>query len=280
MTIVLAKAGLQWEIVQVMKAGYVAVVVAVGIMGECQSVCAQGLSEQKRSVSIITPGSLYKNRTFNQNSPGTSNNANPSANRSSSTATQNTAAQTLSKPMTLGTVQQPSAAGTMPKVTASPISSFTSSYTPGQSTPLATQQQPLYGTGQQFPAQRPAFSSAPLGNTFSTPMTQPSYLMSPQFAPASPSFSGGQPNATVKPPAKPIYTMNPPANTSQPFSSGNSLMTGLQRTPPLQLSPMSLSPSSLSTPLTTPLITPLTQPQQQPLSVPESPYLQPTPARR
>ncbi|MFA5193586.1 MAG: hypothetical protein WC740_22990 [Verrucomicrobiia bacterium] len=269
-----------------MKAGYVVVAVVVGLASMCQPVFAQGRStvqplEQRRAVNIITPGSLYKNRTFNQNTPGNFNNANQQGNRSSSTLPQNTATQPLFKPMTLGTAQQPSTVGTRPNTTTSQMPSFTSSYKPMQSTPQTTQQQPIYTMGQQFTAsQRSAFSSAPLDTRFSTPMQQPSYLMSPQYMAASPSPFGGQPNAMFTPPAKPIYTLDPSANTSQMFSPANTSMTGLQRTPPLQLSPMSLSPPASSAPLATPRTTPLTTSQQQPLYVPESPYLQPPPARR
>lgn len=259
-------------------------VLVVGIVGECETVFAQGMGEQKRSVGIITPGSLYKSRTFTPPTLGPSNNANPAANRGSSMTPQSTAAQPLSKPMTLGTVQQPSMVGTMTKTMGSQTSSFTPSYTPGQSAPLASQQSPFYTMGQQSMAQRSTFSSTPLGTTFSTPMPQPSYLMSPQFTPAPSPFLGGQPNTSATLPTKPIYTMDSFVNTSQSSSPANNSMTGLQRTPPLQLSPMSLSPSGpsapLMSPLTTPLSTPLAKPQQQPLSTPESPYLQPKPSQR
>lgn len=252
----------------------------------CQPVFAQGMSthqplEQRRAVNIITPGSLYKNRTFNQNTPGNFNNANQQGNRSSSTLQQNTATQPLSKPTTPGMIQQPSKVGTLPNTTTLQTPSFTPSYKPMQSTLQAPQQQPIYTMGQQFTTpQRSAFSSTPFDTRFSTPMQQPSYLVSPQYLAGSPSPFGGQPNATFTPPTKPIYTLEPFANTSQMFSSGNTSMTGLQRTPPLQLSPMSMSPPTSSTPLATPLSTPLSSPQKQPLYVPESPYIQPPPARR
>ncbi|MBI5822058.1 MAG: hypothetical protein HZA88_24055 [Verrucomicrobia bacterium] len=268
-----------------MKAGYVLAAVVVALVSVWQPVFGQGRSgiqpfEQRRA-DIITPGSLYKNRTFNQNTPGNFNNANQPGNRSSSTLPQSTATQPLSKPMTLGTVQQPSTGGALPNTTTSQVPSFTSSYKPMQSTPQATQQQPIYTMGQQFTAsQRSTFSSSSFDTRFSAPMQQPSYLMSPQYMAASPSPFGGQPNAMFTPPAKPIYTLDPSANTSSMFSSGNTSMTGLQRTPPLQLSPMSLSPPTSSAPLATPLNTPLTTSPKQPLYVPESPYIQPPPARR
>lgn len=269
-----------------MKAGHVVVAVVVGLAGMCQPVFAQGRStvqplEQRRAVNIITPGSLYKNRTFNQNTPGNFNNANRQGNRSSSTLQQNTATQPLSKPMTLGTVQQPSTVGTLPNNMALQTPSFTSSYKPMQSTPQAAQQQPIYSMGQQSTApQRSTFSSGLFDTRFSAPAQPPNYLMSPQYMAAYPSPFSRQPNATFSLPAKPIYTLDSWANTSSMFSSGNTSMTGLQRTPPLQLSPMSLSPPTSSTPLATPLTTPVTSSQKQPLYVPESPFLQPSPARR
>ncbi|MCX6899441.1 MAG: hypothetical protein NT105_12155 [Verrucomicrobia bacterium] len=286
MTIVLAKGGLRWKIVSVMTARFAVAAVVIGLVGVCQSVCAQGKNfaqpyEQKRMVNIITPGSLYRNQSFNQSAPGTFNKPIQSGNRSSSTMPQKAVAQPLDKPVPLNTLQQQSSFATPSKTTTPQISSFEPLYKPLQSTPQTTLlQQPVYTMGQQsVPPPSPYSGALPI-TPFSSPAQQPIYSVTPQFTTALPLSYGAQPNTSLTPPTKPIYTLEQQPTVPQHLPSGTASMIGSQRTPALQSPYVPLSSPSPSAPLASPLVTPLAAPRQQPFYIPESPLLQQQPPAR
>ncbi|MBI5687524.1 MAG: hypothetical protein HZC54_20830 [Verrucomicrobia bacterium] len=282
--------------------------VVIGLLGVCPPVWAQGRNltqpyEQKRTVGIITPGSLYKNQTFNQNLPGTLNKPGQLGNRRASTAPQNVSTtQPLYKPVTVNVPQQPSPFSTAPK-TATPMPSpFASVFTPSQpaqQTPPPPP--PLYNMsmGQQPAAQPPppysvALPAAPL----STPMPQAAYSITPQFTAVSPLSPGGLPNTAVTTPARqPFYSMGQQVTAPQPLrpsmpqpgAASTPLqppaMTGPQSLPAPQSTTMPPASSATSTPLVTPLVTPLNMPLNTPLNtqlqtpfyVPQTPFAAPQP---
>jgi len=232
-------------------------------------------------VNIITPGSLYRNQSFNQSAPGVFNKPIQSGNRSSSTMPQKTIAQPLYKPVPLNTPQQQSPFAAPSKTTAPQVSSFTPLYKPLQSAPQTTQQQqPIYTMGQQSVQQPSPYSAALPTTPFSMSAQQPIYSVTPQFTTVLPLSYGAQPNASLTIPTKPIYTLEQQPTVPQPLPSGTASMIGSQRTPALQSPYMPLSSPSPSVPLTSPLVTPLTSPRQQPYYIPESPFLQSQPPAR
>lgn len=290
---------MRWKIVAVMTVRVVVAGVVIGLLGVCQSVHAQGKSfsqpfEQRRTVSVMTPGSLYKNQTFNQNLSGTLNKPGQAGNRSYSSVPQNVSAtQPLYKPTAANTSQQPSPFSTAPRITTPQASPFASAFTPSQPTrPMSLQQPPpLYNMGQQPVQQQPSPYSAALSATpLSTPMQQPTYLMTPQFTTASPLSLGGLPNVSVTTSAKqPFYSMGQQVTAPQPLRPAMSQFgvaaTPLQ--PPAMTGPQStlapktffapLSSAAPSTPLTTPLVMPLATPLQQPFYIPQPPSAGPQP---
>lgn len=281
---------MRWKIVVVMTARVVVAGVVIGLLGVCQLVQAQGKNfpqpfEQRRTVGVMTPGSLYKNQPFNQNLPGTFNKPGQSGNRSYSTVPQNVSAtQPLYKPAAVNTSQQPSPFSATPKTTTPQASPFTLSQ-PTRPTSLQ-QPPPLYNMGQQPAPQQPSPYSAALSATpLSPPIQQPIYSMTPQFTTVSPLSLGGLPNPSVTTPAKqPFYSMGQQVTAPQPLrpampQSGvvatpqqPPAMTGPQSTPAPKASFTPLSASALSTPLTTPLVTPLATPLQQPFYMPQPPF--------
>lgn len=270
----------------VMTVRFATAAVVIGLVGVCQSVCAQGKNfaqpyEQKRMVNIITPGSLYRNQSFNQSAPGTFNKPIQPGNRSSSTMPQKAVAQPLYKPVPLNTPQQQSPFAAPSKTAAPQLSSFAPLYKPLQSTSQTTlQQPPIYNMGQQSVPQPSPYSVALPTTPFSTPAQQPIYSVTPQFTTALPLSYGRQPNASLTTPTKPIYTLEKLPAVPQQLPSGTASMIGSQRTPALQSPYMPPSAASPSAPLASPLVTPLASPRQQPFYIPESPFLQPQPPVR
>jgi hypothetical protein len=281
----------------------------IGLSGAGLPLWAQGNSfaqqfDQKRRVNIMTPGSLYKNQSFNQNLPGNVNPQVQAGNRGSAAAPKAAPArQPLYKPEMLGV--QPatpvSSFNTPPKTTPPPPPSpFASVFTPpkpAQQKP--SQPPPLYNLNPSPQTAPPSPYAAAMPSTpLSTPAQQPAYSITPQFTTVSPMLPGGLPNTAVpQQPRTPFYSMGqqqlgaaPPAlrpgispvgvaGTLPPPVAGASPQPVSTPQPSAVPMPSSLPSTPLVAPLVTPRSTPLGTQLQQPFYLPQTPFAGPQPPK-